>query len=73
MSEVSKKSGDVTLTEFTDEGKMVRKIRSFVRREGRLTKGQEHAMEKTGQPWVLISPLKCLTGHKSLTVKRQLY
>ena len=46
MSEVSKKSGDVTLTEFTDEGKMVRKIRSFVRREGRLTKGQEHAMEK---------------------------
>ena len=35
MSEVSKKSGDVTLTEFTDEGKMVRKIRSFVRREGR--------------------------------------
>ena len=45
MSEVSKKSGEVTLTEFTEDGKLVRKIRSFVRREGRLTKGQEHAME----------------------------
>lgn len=33
------------MTEFTEDGKLVRKIRSFVRREGRLTKGQELAME----------------------------
>jgi tRNA (guanine-N7-)-methyltransferase len=45
MSEVSKKSGDVTVTELTEDGKLVRKIRSFVRREGRLTKGQEAAMD----------------------------
>jgi tRNA (guanine-N7-)-methyltransferase len=45
MSEVSKKSGDVTVTELTEDGKLVRKIRSFVRREGRLTKGQESAMD----------------------------
>ena len=46
MSEVSKKSDDVILTEFTEDGKLVRKIRSFVRREGRLTKGQEMALDK---------------------------
>ncbi|MGR5065783.1 tRNA (guanosine(46)-N7)-methyltransferase TrmB [Photobacterium sp. DNB23_23_1] len=45
MSEVSKKSGEVTLNEFTEDGKLVRKVRSFVRREGRLTKGQEAAMD----------------------------
>nr|WP_086940322.1 tRNA (guanosine(46)-N7)-methyltransferase TrmB [Thaumasiovibrio occultus] len=41
-----KNSGDVTLTEFNEDGKLIRKIRSFVRREGRLTKGQELAMEQ---------------------------
>lgn len=35
---------EVTKNEFTEEGKIVRRIRSFVRREGRLTKGQESAM-----------------------------
>lgn len=35
---------EVTKTELTEDGKVLRKIRSFVRREGRLTKGQEQAM-----------------------------
>lgn len=35
---------EVTTNEYTEDGKLVRKIRSFVRREGRLTKGQEAAM-----------------------------
>lgn len=35
---------EVTKNDFTEEGKIVRKIRSFVRREGRLTKGQEGAI-----------------------------
>ena len=30
--------------ETTEEGKFMRRIRSFVRREGRLTKGQERAL-----------------------------
>ncbi|KLV06271.1 tRNA (guanine-N7)-methyltransferase [Photobacterium aquae] len=46
MSKVTNTSGDVTLSEFTEDGKLVRKVRSFVRREGRLTKGQEMALEK---------------------------
>ncbi len=37
---------EVTTNEYTDDGKLVRKIRSFVRREGRLTKGQENAMKE---------------------------
>ncbi len=36
---------EVTTNEYTEDGKLVRKIRSFVRREGRLTKGQEAALE----------------------------
>ncbi|GEA52445.1 tRNA (guanine-N(7)-)-methyltransferase [Vibrio inusitatus NBRC 102082] len=35
---------EVTTNEYTEDGKLVRKIRSFVRREGRLTKGQETAL-----------------------------
>ncbi|MBE1276146.1 tRNA (guanosine(46)-N7)-methyltransferase TrmB [Enterovibrio baiacu] len=35
---------EVTKTELTEDGKILRRIRSFVRREGRLTKGQEQAM-----------------------------
>ncbi len=35
---------DVTTNEYTDDGKLIRKVRSFVRREGRLTKGQEQAI-----------------------------
>ncbi|GAB6264170.1 tRNA (guanosine(46)-N7)-methyltransferase TrmB [Photobacterium sp. R1] len=45
MSQESRTNADVTLTEYTEDGKLVRKIRSFVRREGRLTKGQQHALE----------------------------
>ncbi|QDF67853.1 tRNA (guanosine(46)-N7)-methyltransferase TrmB [Shewanella sp. SNU WT4] len=36
---------EVTTAEFSDNGKYLRKIRSFVLREGRLTKGQEQALE----------------------------
>ncbi|MGL4712358.1 MAG: tRNA (guanosine(46)-N7)-methyltransferase TrmB [Shewanella sp.] len=36
---------EVTTAEFNEEGKYLRKIRSFVLREGRLTKGQAHAIE----------------------------
>lgn len=45
MSKVSKTSGEVTVSEFNEDGKLIRKVRSFVRREGRLTKGQETALE----------------------------
>lgn len=45
MSQESRTNADVTLTEYTEDGKLVRKIRSFVRREGRLTKGQQLALE----------------------------
>ncbi|RTR34607.1 tRNA (guanosine(46)-N7)-methyltransferase TrmB [Shewanella atlantica] len=37
---------DVTTAEFNEEGKYLRKVRSFVLREGRLTKGQAAAMEQ---------------------------
>ncbi|NKF50034.1 tRNA (guanosine(46)-N7)-methyltransferase TrmB [Shewanella sp. WXL01] len=36
---------DVTTAEFTEEGKYLRKVRSFVLREGRLTKGQQQAID----------------------------
>ena len=36
---------EVTTNEYNDDGKLIRRIRSFVRREGRLTKGQESAMK----------------------------
>ncbi|QYJ85232.1 tRNA (guanosine(46)-N7)-methyltransferase TrmB [Shewanella mesophila] len=42
---------DVTTAEFNEEGKYLRKVRSFVLREGRLTKGQAVAME---QQWPLM-------------------
>ncbi|ABV86436.1 tRNA (guanosine(46)-N7)-methyltransferase TrmB [Shewanella pealeana] len=42
---------DVTTAEFNEEGKYLRKVRSFVLREGRLTKGQAQAME---QQWPKI-------------------
>ncbi len=37
---------EVTTNEYTEDGKLLRKVRSFVRREGRLTKGQEHALKE---------------------------
>lgn len=42
---------DVTTAEFNEEGKYLRKVRSFVLREGRLTKGQATAIE---QQWSLM-------------------
>lgn len=42
---------EVTTAEFNEEGKYLRKVRSFVLREGRLTKGQTQAIEKN---WSLM-------------------
>lgn len=39
------KAPSVTTDEFTEEGKYMRKVRSFVRREGRLTPRQANAIE----------------------------
>ncbi len=36
---------DVISPEFDENGRPLRRIRSFVRRQGRQTKGQEHALE----------------------------
>lgn len=36
---------DVISPEFNEEGRALRRIRSFVRRQGRLTKGQQYALE----------------------------
>ena len=35
---------DVISPEFDENGRPLRRIRSFVRRQGRLTKGQQHAV-----------------------------
>ncbi|GLP98105.1 tRNA (guanosine(46)-N7)-methyltransferase TrmB [Paraferrimonas sedimenticola] len=37
---------EVTTAEFNEDGKYIRKVRSFVLREGRLTKGQQAAFDK---------------------------
>lgn len=42
---------EVTTAEFNEDGKYLRKVRSFVLREGRLTKGQAQAME---QQWPVM-------------------
>jgi len=36
---------DVISPEFNENGRPLRRIRSFVRRQGRLTKGQQHALD----------------------------
>ncbi len=36
---------DVISPEFDENGRPLRRIRSFVRRRGRLTKGQQHALD----------------------------
>nr|WP_024965810.1 tRNA (guanosine(46)-N7)-methyltransferase TrmB [Pantoea sp. IMH] len=38
-------NNDVISPEFDENGRAMRRIRSFVRRQGRLTKGQQHALE----------------------------
>ncbi|NVK22560.1 MAG: tRNA (guanosine(46)-N7)-methyltransferase TrmB [Kangiellaceae bacterium] len=43
---VSEKSNVEADVEFNQDGKRVRKIKSFVLREGRLTKGQQRAMDE---------------------------
>ncbi|XBS69118.1 tRNA (guanosine(46)-N7)-methyltransferase TrmB [Acerihabitans sp. KWT182] len=39
-------SNDVISPEFDEEGRPLRRIRSFVRRQGRMTKGQQSAVDK---------------------------
>jgi tRNA (guanine-N7-)-methyltransferase len=39
-------SNDVISEEIDEQGRPLRRIRSFVRRQGRLTKGQQVALEK---------------------------
>ncbi|MFQ6370151.1 tRNA (guanosine(46)-N7)-methyltransferase TrmB [Shewanella sp. YIC-542] len=41
---------EVTTAEYNEEGKYLRKVKSFVLREGRLTKGQEQAIEQYWAP-----------------------
>ncbi|WP_074013054.1 tRNA (guanosine(46)-N7)-methyltransferase TrmB [Candidatus Sodalis sp. SoCistrobi] len=38
-------SNNVISPEFDEQGRALRRIRSFVRRQGRLTKGQQHALD----------------------------
>ncbi len=38
-------SNNVISPEFDEQGRPLRRIRSFVRRQGRLTKGQQHALD----------------------------
>ncbi|NDJ56393.1 tRNA (guanosine(46)-N7)-methyltransferase TrmB [Enterobacteriaceae bacterium 4M9] len=38
-------NNDVVSPEFDENGRVLRRIRSFVRRQGRLTKGQQHALD----------------------------
>lgn len=38
-------NNDVISPEFDESGRPLRRIRSFVRRQGRLTKGQQHALD----------------------------
>ena len=46
ISKNNLKNQDVITPEYDSNGRLVRKIRSFVLREGRLTKGQELAIEQ---------------------------
>jgi len=57
-------NNDVISPEFDENGRPLRRIRSFVRRQGRLTKGQQHALdhlwpvmgvEYTAEPLDLVS------------------
>ena len=46
-------SSNNNLEQAKQEGKYIRTIRSFVKREGRLTKGQAAAIEKCWPQWGL--------------------
>ncbi|STH69896.1 tRNA (guanine-N(7)-)-methyltransferase [Escherichia coli] len=50
---------DVISPEFDENGRPLRRIRSFVRRQGRLTKGQEHALENYWPVMALSSAKIC--------------
>jgi len=61
---------DVISPEFDENGRPLRRIRSFVRRQGRLTKGQEHALENYW-PVMLSSAKICWISPRFLAVKRR--
>lgn len=42
---------NVITPEFNQDGRSLRQIRSFVRRQGRLTKGQQHALNHYWPKW----------------------
>ncbi len=64
---------DVTTAEFNEEGKYLRKVRSFVLREGRLTKGQATAMEEQWPLMGLDYSLSHWIWQKFLVAKPTLY
>ena len=62
-----------TIEEAEQEGKYIRKVRSFVKREGRLTKGQERALNEHWQTMGLnhsdgLIDIKALFGNDNPTV-----
>ena len=63
---------DVISPEFDENGRPLRRIRSFVRRQGRLTKGQEHALDNYWPVMgVEFSEAACSTSPPCLAAKRQ--
>lgn len=42
---------NVISPEYNEEGRVMRRVRSFVRRQGRLTQRQEDALQVNGQRW----------------------
>jgi len=72
MTEEIKKTHK-TIEEAEQEGKYIRKVRSFVKREGRLTKGQERALNEHWQTMGLnhsdgLIDIKALFGNDNPTV-----
>jgi len=62
-----------TIEQAEQEGKYIRKVRSFVKREGRLTKGQERALNEHWQTMGLnhsdgLIDIKALFGNDNPTV-----
>ncbi len=46
--------------EYNEDGRVMRRVRSFVRRQGRSTKRQEDALEKNGQKKASILSMNLL-------------
>ena len=54
----------VTTSEYTEDGKYVRKVKSFVLREGRTTKGQQHALDHYWSDFGLDFSKKIINFHE---------